>query len=429
MRHGGDALNLSDARALLASARGEAELARLYGDARAAAERYRALLDWFASLYPQSRAVRLFSAPGRAEIGGNHTDHQSGRVLAAAVNLDTVAAVAPREDLRVTIYSKGFRPIMLDLSDLSARASERGTAAAVVRGVAARMTELGCRLRGFDAAVISDVPVGSGLSSSAAFEVLVCAVFDGIFGEGGMDAGLRARVAQYAENVYFGKPSGLMDQTASAVGGMVVIDFEREAPDIRPLAFDFAAKGYALAVVGTGGSHDDLTSAYAAIPQEMQSVAACFGKSRLREVDEAAFAEGIPSLRGKVSDRAILRAMHFFGDHARVLDEAAALEAGDLPRFFDCVIASGESSWKWLQNVWASPEEQPLSLALALSEQMLRGRGAWRIHGGGFAGTILAFVPLSMLGEYRARMDAAFGAGACVPLAIRPVGAHELTNS
>lgn len=388
--------------------------------------RYKALADRFSARFPDRAGMRLFSAPGRAEIGGNHTDHQSGRVLAAAIDLDTVAAAAPNGTLLVRVDSEGFAPITVDLSDLSAREGEKGTTAAVIRGCAARLKALGRRVHGFDAAVTSSVLVGSGLSSSAAFEVLICAIFDGLFGQGDLEPALRAQTAQYAENVYFGKPSGLLDQMASSVGGLVAVDFETETPKVEPLAFDFAAHAYALAIVNTSGSHDDLTHAYAAIPEEMRQVAACFGKERLRQVNPAAFEAAIPELRGKVSDRAILRAMHFFDEDARVLRQVQALKAGDLKRFFELIVASGESSWKLLQNVWANPTEQPLSLALELSHRMLNGKGAWRVHGGGFAGTILAFVPLSMLDAYRARMDAVFGDGACCPLNIRPVGPYEM---
>ena len=388
--------------------------------------RYRALKARFLQLFPEQTSVRFFSAPGRTEIGGNHTDHQSGRVLAAAVNLDTVAAVARNGERKARIYSEGFKPLEVDLSDLSVREEEKGTTTAIVRGCAARMREMGYRVGGFDAAAASSVLVGSGLSSSAAFEVLVCAILDGLYNRGDMPPALRARIGQYAENVYFGKPSGLMDQTASSVGGLVTIDFAQEEPDIRGLSFDFEEAGYALCIVGTGGSHDDLTDAYAAIRTEMEQVAACFGRSRLREVDADAFEAALPSLRGKVSDRALLRALHFFDDDRRVPQEVAALQAGDLARFFELVVASGESSWKLLQNLYADPGEQPLSLALELSRRMLEGRGAWRVHGGGFAGTIQAFVPQGLLEAYRARMDAAFGQGACVPLNIRPVGAYEL---
>lgn len=408
----------------------DAQLTALYGrqaDTLAAQRaRYAALAERFARHFPQQATPRFFSSPGRAEIGGNHTDHQHGRVLAAAVNLDTIAAVAPRDDGVVRIFSEGFDPIAVDLSDLTARPDEQGQTAAVVRGCAARLKEMGRPVGGFDAAASSQVLVGSGLSSSAAFEVLVIAILDGLYGSGDMDPILRAQIAQYAENVYFGKPSGLMDQMASSVGGIVAIDFGPQTPEVTALAYDFQAQGYCLAVVNTGGNHDDLTPAYAAIPAEMRQVAQAFGQETLRGVDPAAFIDTLAKLRGKVPDRALLRAFHFFEENARVPEMVDALSAGALEAFLRLVVASGDSSWEQLQNVWATPEEQPVALALAMSRRFLMEQGAWRVHGGGFAGTILAFVPTSIYDAYCAHMDAVFGAGACCALQIREVGPVEL---
>ena len=370
--------------------------------------------------------VYLISAPGRTEIGGNHTDHNHGLVLAASVNLDTLAAVSPRADRIVNIHSDGYPPLTLDLTDLEKRPEEEGTTAALVRGVAARMAELGYAVGGFDAVVTSTVASGSGLSSSAAFEVLTAAIFDKLYNGMRMDFVTQAKVGQYAENAYFGKPSGLLDQMASAAGGLVTVDFGAEEPRVRRLAYDFAAKGYALVVVATGGSHADLTADYAAIPLEMKEVAAYFGQTVLRHVRPEEFEAAIPQLRGKVSDRAIMRAMHFFRENERVRQQVDALERNDLDAFFDAIIASGRSSFMYLQNVWARPEDQSLSLALAMAEGMLEGRGAWRIHGGGFAGTTLNFVPADMLDRFVAVMSGAFGPQACSVLDIRPVGANVL---
>ncbi len=405
-------------------------LALLYGtDEETLSEQtalYDALAERFHTLFPDRQSVRFFSASGRAEIGGNHTDHQLGRVLAAAIQLDSIAAVAPAEDMRVCIHSEGFAPLTLDLGDLSPKDGEKNTTAAVVRGCAARMAARGYKIGGFDAAVTSSVLVGSGLSSSAAFEVLILTILDGLYNEGKMSPIQRAEMAQYAENVYFGKPSGLMDQMASSVGGLVAIDFGGETPQVTPLQFDFASRRYAMAVVNTGGSHDDLTDAYAAIRWEMEQVAQYFGEEKLSRVDPAAFEDALPKLRGKVSDRALLRAYHFFDENARVPLQAEALRAGDLDGFLRLVLASGASSERLLQNLWAHPEHQPLTLALELSRRMLEGRGAWRVHGGGFAGTILAFIPMDLLPAYRAKMDAVFGVGACKPLRVRTVGAYEV---
>ncbi len=419
--------NIINVRRFLESANGSELLAIQYGGDDGVLNtqrlRYAALAERFAAQFPQRRGMAFFSSPGRAEIGGNHTDHQAGRVLAAAVNLDTLAAAAANHSMLVHVHSEGYPPIALDLAELVPVESERGTSAAAIRGCAARMKTLGYAIGGFDAVMTSDVLSGSGLSSSAAFEVLICAIFDGLFGNGDMPAPLRAQISQYAENVFFDKPSGLMDQMASSVGGLVAIDFESaEKPLIQAISYDFFVKGYALAVVNTRGGHDDLTPAYAAIPREMEQVAAFFGQKKLRSVDRNRFEAEIPKLRSKVSDRAILRAMHFFDENERVAEQVSALLADDSRRFLELIVDSGMSSLALLQNLNAHPEEQPLPLALELSRRMLAGRGAWRVHGGGFAGTILAFVPLDMMENYRGRMDAVFGQGACQTLRIRPLG-------
>lgn len=367
--------------------------------------------------------ICFFSAPGRTEIGGNHTDHNLGRVLAAAVNLDTVAAVTKSADGVIVVDSEGYRPITVDTADLSVREDELGTTAALIRGVAARMTELGYKVGGFHAAVTSNVLRGSGLSSSAAFEVLMAAILDGLYNGWVLDAKERAQIAQRAENLHFGKPCGLMDQMASSVGGLVTIDFKDPTPVVEALPYDFKAKGYSLVVVNTGGDHGDLTDDYAAIPAEMKAVAAQFGRKVLREIDPAEMEAAIPKLRGKVSDRAILRALHFYDDNARVPMQVAALRQDDLGAFLSLVIESGESSWKLLQNVYARPLEEQMALALELSRRVLKGSGAWRVHGGGFAGTIQAFVPDSLLDAYVKKLEASFGVGTCTVLSIRPEGA------
>lgn len=373
---------------------------------------------------------RVFSAPGRTEIGGNHTDHQNGRVLAAAVSLDTIAAARATGGSVVRLRSEGYdREFSVDLSDLLPREGERETTNALIRGVAARMQEFGYFIGGFDAYVSSTVLKGSGLSSSAAFEVLIAAILDGLYNVGQMDAKLRAQIAKYAENVYFGKPSGLMDQMASSVGGLVTIDFaDEQLPQVKKIPLDFESTGYVLVVTDTGGSHADLTYEYAAIPADMRAVAACFGQERLRTVNPDEFYRQITRVRMETSDRAILRAMHFFGDNARVERQAAALHQGDMEAFFAHIIESGESSWKLLQNCHVTGSaEQGVTLALALSERILRGRGAWRVHGGGFAGTIQAFVPKDALGDYVEELQRVFGPRTCTALHIRQPGAMELT--
>ncbi len=387
------------------------------------AARYERVLKRHEEYFNTDREVLLVSAPGRTEIGGNHTDHNRGRVLAAAVNLDTLSAVSARDDMLVHLHSEGYRPLTVDLSDLTARKKEEGTTSALIRGVAARMAELGYKIGGFDAAVTSSVASGSGLSSSAAFEVMVVAILDALYNGFVIDFKTAAKISQYAENVYFGKPSGLLDQMASAAGGLVTIDFKNDDPDVRAMKYDFAARGYALVVVATGGSHADLTDDYAAIPTEMKAVAKHFGCSVLREVRFEEFLAAIPELRQKVSDRAIMRAMHFYKENKRVTRQVNALEDDQLNDFFAEIISSGRSSFMYLQNVYARVEDQSLSLALAMAENMLEGKGAWRIHGGGFAGTTLNFVPVADLDAFIEMMENAFGAHSCHVLNIRPEGA------
>ena len=386
--------------------------------------RYTGILKRHEELFHESdKPVMLISAPGRTEIGGNHTDHNRGRVLAAAVNLDTLSAVSARDDMEVHVYSDGYAPLKIDLSDLSVVESEKGTTAALVRGVAARMKELGYKVGGFNAAITSSVASGSGLSSSAAFEVMVCAIMDQLYNGFSIDFITRAKISQHAENVYFGKPSGLLDQMASSAGGLVTVDFRNDDPDVRAMSFDFAKYGYSLVVVATGGSHADLTDDYAAIPAEMKKVAGLLGEPYLRRVRPEEFYQAIPTLRGKVSDRALMRAMHFFEEDERVARQVSALDRGDLFAFMWEIICSGRSSYMYLQNVYARPDDQSLSLALAMAEHMLVDKdGAWRIHGGGFAGTTLNFVPNGQLDRFIEAMEAAFGQRCCHVLNIRPEG-------
>ena len=369
------------------------------------------------------QTIYRFSAPGRTEISGNHTDHQHGCVLAAAVNMQTTAEVTLRDDDCIRVASEGYAPVEIRLDDLSIHEDEKNTTAAIVRGVAAAFRQRGCELRGFDASVRSTVLPGSGLSSSAAFEVLIAAILDGLYNGFIVDAKTRAVIAQKVENVYFGKPCGLMDQMASSVGGMVTIDFKEKDAKVEAIACDFAAKGYALCVVNTGGDHGDLTDDYAAIRKEMEAVAAHFGKHVLREVEPEAVESRIGEVRRACGDRAVLRALHYYDENARVLEQAAAIRGGDLPAFFDAVNRSGESSWKLLQNVYARPTEEQMAMGIELSRRFLHGDGAQRVHGGGFAGTIQAYVPLARLADYKKLMEDAFGAGSCTALMVRPEGA------
>ena len=368
---------------------------------------------------------RYFSAPGRTEIGGNHTDHQRGRVLAGAVNLDTVAAVRCNGTNVIRIQSKGYPLSVVDLGNLEPVASEINTTPALIRGVAARFTELGCKVEGFDAYCESTVLPGSGLSSSAAFEVLIGTIINHMFFEGKVSQPEVAMIGQYAENVFFGKPCGLMDQTASAVGTLVTIDFfDKENPVIEPVDFDFASCGHALCIIDSGADHADLTDEYAAIPGEIKAVAAYFDKEVLTQIDEAEFYANIPALRAACGDRAVMRCIHFYQENARVPQQVAALREGDFDKFLSLVKQSGYSSYMYLQNVIPAgyKAHQDVAVALGLAEHFLAGRGAYRVHGGGFAGTIQAFVPVDMLDSFVAGMDGALGEGACHVLSIRPQG-------
>ena len=368
---------------------------------------------------------RYFSAPGRTEIGGNHTDHQRGRVLAGAVNLDTVAAVKCNGTNTIRIQSKGYPMSVVDLGNLSPVESEINSTPALIRGVAARFAQLGCQVEGFDAYCESTVLPGSGLSSSAAFEVLMGTIVNHLFFEGKVSQPEIAMIGQYAENVFFGKPCGLMDQTASAVGNLVTIDFfDKDHPVIEPVDFDFASCGHALCIIDSGADHADLTDEYAAVPGEIKAVAACLGKEVLTQIDEAEFYANIPMLREKCGDRAVMRCIHFYQENARVPQQVAALREGDFDKFLALVKQSGYSSYMYLQNVIPAGyrQHQDVAVALGLAEHYLQGRGAYRVHGGGFAGTIQAFVPFDILDSFVAGMDSVLGKGACHVLSIRPQG-------
>ena len=408
-----------------------AQLARLYGnDPETVAKqkaRYGAMIRQHRKLFGDRGKIALISAPGRTEIGGNHTDHNHGRVLAAAVNLDTLCAVTPRNDMTVQFHSHGYSPIEIRLDDLSVHDDEKGTTMALIRGVAAGMKEAGYRIGGFDAVVTSTVAGGSGLSSSAALEVMLTGVLDALYNRFDMPYVLRAQISQRAENIWFGKPSGLLDQMASAAGGLVTVDFRDPAqPEVQALQYDFARKGYALVVVATGGSHADLTDQYSAIPAEMRAVARCCGQSVLRDVTAEELTARAAEIRKSAGDRALMRAFHFVNEDARVPEQVKALREDRMEDFLQLIIDSGRSSYMYLQNVYGPGTDQSLSLALCMAEEMLAGKGAWRIHGGGFAGTTLNFVPTAEIGRFVETMDRTFGEGACKVLNIRPEGAAWL---
>ncbi len=393
-------------------------------------QRYLDAVQKFTQLYPKHKAIRIYSAPGRTEIGGNHTDHQHGCVLAAAVNLDAIAVVAFHRDGVIRVKSEGYDDFTVKLDDLSVQPTETGTAA-IIRGVAAKFSGLGAEIMGFDMYCTSDVLSGSGISSSAAFETLIGTIIDSFYNDSKAGAVEIAKIGQFAENVYFGKKSGLMDQMVSSVGGLVSIDFyDTENPEIKPFDFDFEAHGYCLCITDTKGSHANLTDDYVAIRSEMEAVAAYFGKPYLREVSEIGFYDAIPKLRETCPDRAILRAAHFFSDNRRAMQEAEALKSGNLDEFLLLVNESGESSAQLLQNLYSTskPTQQKIPLAIMMSKRILNGTGAVRVHGGGFAGTIQAFVPLELADAYAAEMNRIFGENACQKMRIRPVGGVEITK-
>ena len=371
----------------------------------------------------------VFSGPGRTEISGNHTDHQHGCVLAGAVDLETTAEVTLNGTDLIRVFSDGFPPAEVKLSDLYPRREEYNTTAALVRGVAAAFDQRGAKLQGIDAVVHSTVLPGSGLSSSAAFEVLFGTIFNELFFGGKLSAIEIAQIGQYAENVYFGKPSGLMDQMASSVGGMVYIDFkDPAAPYVEKLDFDFAKAGHALCIIDSGADHADLTDEYAAVTRELKEICSHFGKEVLREIPEQEFVQNIPALRGKVPDRAILRAIHFYQENRRVQKQVEALKENNFDKFLALVSESGKSSWMYLQNITptGAVEHQDVAVALAMCDLFLCGRGAYRVHGGGFAGTVQAFVPLDMLEQFKANIDAAIGNGKCHVLNIRVQGGIQV---
>ncbi len=413
----------------------DAILKRLYGSTDAVIEkqkkRYTQAVNSFVKLYPNREDIYVYSAPGRTEIGGNHTDHQHGCVLAAAVNLDVISVTAFHNEGVIRLKSEGYPQDTVQLSDLSAQPEEKGKSSSIIRGIASRFAKIGVKIGGFDAYTTSDVLSGSGLSSSAAFENLIGTIIDKHYNNGAAGAVEIAKIGQYAENEYFGKSSGLMDQMVSSVGGFVFIDFQDTVnPVIESHRFNFEQAGYCICITDTKGSHADLTDDYVSIPVEMKHVAKQFGKEVLRDVDENDFYAAIPKLRSKCTDREILRAAHFFGENKRAKLEAEALEQGDIDKFFALVRSSADSSANLLQNLYSckKPTEQGIPLAIMMSKRILGDNAAVRVHGGGFAGTVQAFVPLKKAEEYSNSMDELFGEESCYILRIRPVGGIEVTE-
>ncbi len=394
------------------------------------AERYIEVIDEFEKTFGKTDEIELFSAPGRTEIGGNHTDHQHGCVLAASVNLDVIAAARPNGTNQIRVQSRNYKMDIIDLDDLEIHEEQYDKAISLIRGVVRKFADLGYKIEGFDAYTISNVLKGSGLSSSAAFEVLIGTVINGLFCGNRVSPVDIAKFGQFAENVYFNKPSGLMDQMASSVGSVVAIDFaSTENPKIEKVDMNLQRYGYALCIIDSGADHADLTDEYAAIPRDMKEIAAFFGKDYLREVDEKDFFANIKAIREKTgNDRAVLRAIHFFKDNKYAQEEAIALKDGDFETFLKLNRLSGQSSYMYLQNIYPNktPKAQAVSLTLSLCDKILGGKGSYRVHGGGFAGTVQAFVPLDMLGSFKSQIEAVLGENMCHVLSVRPVGGYML---
>lgn len=405
-------------------------LCRLYGcseaEAPVFAARYEKVLCDLQGAFGPHETGALFSAPGRTELGGNHTDHQRGCVLAGSVNMDILAAVAPNDLRQIRLKSEGYDPIIVDIVDLQKRMEEENTSAAIVRGTCKAFEDLGAKLTGLDIAMISNVPKGSGVSSSAAFEVLLCTILNELFlGENKADAVKIAQIGQWVENVYFGKPCGLMDQMACSVGGAVAIDFADPAhPIVEQIDFDLHKFGHALCIIDSGADHADLTDEYAAIPGECKAVAKLCGKEVLREVEFDLFLQNMAECRKELGDRAVLRALHFFRENARVPHQVKAIREGDFDAFLALEKESCHSSWEYLQNITPAgyQEQQAVAVTIALAREILGNRGAVRVHGGGFAGTVQAFVPLDLVDTFKARMEKVLGQGTCNVMIIRPVG-------
>lgn len=388
-------------------------------------ERYIRAIDRFTELFPSEKEIEIYSAPGRSEVCGNHTDHQNGMVLATSINLDAIAIVAKAEEPVIRLVSGDFPMEEVDVADLSMKEEEQSTTTALIRGVAAGMKERGHKVGGFTAYITSDVLMGAGMSSSAAFESLIGTILSGLYNDMKVSSIEIAQIGQYAENIYFGKPCGLMDQMACSVGGMIFIDFkEKEHPEVRQVHTDFEKAGLSLCIVDTKGSHADLTPDYAAVPAEMNQVAQALGMEHLREVPRETFFKELPKLWKETSGRAVLRAIHFYEEEERVLRGVKSLEESDYPGFLSVIKASGDSSAKYLQNIY-SPKDvdsQNVTVALAVSESILGENGVCRVHGGGFAGTIQAFVKNEAVAAYKEQIEAIYGDDSCHVLKVRLQG-------
>lgn len=425
-------MNILQFKSCVSNGEFDGEFAKLYSDINTARVRFCDAIDEFLNLYGERDNIRLFSAPGRTEIGGNHTDHQHGLVIAGSVNLDVIAVVSANGGDTVRIKSKGYEMDEICINDLEIKENEKGKARSLIRGVLAAFSQNGYNIGGFDAYTTSDVLKGSGLSSSAAFEVLVSNIVNGLFNGGAADAVSIAKYSQFAEREYFGKPCGLLDQMASSVGGFTYADFnDPQNPVVEKISLDLSESNHTLCVVDTGGNHANLTQDYADITLECKAVSECLGVDFLRDADQESFYQNLVGIREMCGDRAILRAMHFFDENNRVKIQKAALKRGDFNTFFASVKRSGESSYDLLQNVYSpsNPKVQAISLALALTKRFLNGRGACRVHGGGFAGTIQCYIPNKMFDDYKKMIESVFGSGTCVELFVRQAGGCEIKRN
>lgn len=422
-------MNICEIKSAIGEGRFDSTFASLYGDVKAARERYISACESFEKIYPNSGEIRLFSAPGRTEVSGNHTDHQHGCVLAGSVNLDVIAVVSLNDDGKIRIKSAGYDMDTVTAGDFSIHSGEKGKAISLIRGVCSRFADMGCDIKGFNAYTTSNVLKGSGLSSSAAFEVLIANIVNDMFNEGKTSPIDIAKIGQFAEREYFGKPCGLLDQMASSLGGFTYADFgDPSNPETESIDLDIKSFGYTLCVVDTGGNHANLTQDYADITLECKAISNALGVDFLRDADTEAFYQQLATLRSAHGDRAVLRAFHFFNEQERVLNQRTALKEKDFDSFLKLVNASGQSSYDYLQNLYSTSavSEQGLSLAIALTKQFLGDKGACRVHGGGFAGTIQCYIPTNLLDAYKQMIEHTFGKGSCCVLNIRPVGGCEI---
>ncbi len=422
-------MNIADIKYLIEQGKFDGSFKLLYSETEQAKKRYISAVESFEELYGNCESVRLFSAPGRTEIGGNHTDHQHGSVLAASVNLDVIAVVSLNNDGKIRVKSEGYSMDTIEADDFSARPQEKGRSAALIRGVCRRFSDMGCKISGFNAYTVSNVLKGSGLSSSAAFEVLLGNILNGLFNDNRLDSAGVAKIGQFAEKEYFGKPCGLLDQMASALGGFSFIDFgDPVNPVTESIKLDVNNFGYTLCVVDTGGNHSNLTQDYADITVECREISNALGVEFLRDANIDKFYGSIGNLRKKFGDRAVLRAHHFFSEHERVVRQREMLKCGRFEDFLKLVNQSGDSSFDYLQNLYSisNASEQGMPLAIALTKRFLNGKGACRVHGGGFAGTIQCYIPTEQFEEYKFMIEKVFGQGSCSKLFIRPVGGYEL---